>query len=127
MLMLNKRKEKEAQLEKDSAESGDPYFRYGFGLIAYRNTLFNLCVAFAVFSLLAWPMASSYASGSAWKQGFSKFGKYSIGNLGYNTVQCKNMQLIMKTYQLSCPYGKIDTLVDFGMNPQDSEHPVACL
>jgi len=37
------------------------------------------------------------------------------------------MQLIMKTYQLSCPYGRIDTLVDFGMNPEDSTHPVACL
>ena len=37
------------------------------------------------------------------------------------------MQLIMKTYQLSCPYGRIDTLVDLGMNPTASKYPVACL
>ena len=37
------------------------------------------------------------------------------------------MQLIMRTFQLSCPYGTIDSLVDFGMNPENSETPGACL
>jgi len=86
LLMINKRKVKEEQLQKDTAESGDPFVRYGFGLIAYRNTLFNLMMAFVVFSLLAWPMAATYSSGTAWKEGFSTYGKYTLGNLGYNTA-----------------------------------------
>ena len=37
------------------------------------------------------------------------------------------MQLIMRTYQLTCPYGRIDALTDFGMNENDSDTPGACL
>ena len=84
--MLNKRKAKEEQLQKDTKESGDPFVRYGFGLIAYRNTLFNLAMAFVLFSLLAVPMITTYSKGEAWTIAFSNYGKYTLGNLGYNTV-----------------------------------------
>jgi len=37
------------------------------------------------------------------------------------------MQLVMRTFQLTCPYGKLTTLKDFGMNLDDSQTPGACL
>ena len=62
-MMLNKMKEKERQQQKDTAETGDPYYMYGFGLLAYRNTLFTLCMAFVAFSILALPIVNNYSSG----------------------------------------------------------------
>jgi len=56
MLMMMKKKMKAEQLQKDTAASGDPFITYGFGLIAYRNTLFNLAMAFVLFSVIAIPM-----------------------------------------------------------------------
>ena len=46
------------KLEQETPhDDGDPYeHRYGFGLLAYRNTLFILMVAFTLFSILAYPL-----------------------------------------------------------------------
>ena len=68
---------------------------YGFGLIAYKNTLFILFVAFSMFSIIIYPLVETYQSGSAWKETDSKYGYTTLGNLGYNSVQCKNIQLNM--------------------------------
>jgi len=84
--MLQKKKAKDEQFKKDIGEDGDPLYRYGFGLIVYRNTLLNLALAFLVFTLLACPIIGTYSSGTAWKEGFSRYGKYTLGNLGYNTI-----------------------------------------
>ena len=88
--MVNKRKEKQDKMKEEEALKGgdkkDPYFRYGFGLIAYRNTLWNLTMAFVVFTILALPICYTYRTGTAWKEGFSRNGKMTLGNLGYNSV-----------------------------------------
>jgi len=38
----------------------DPYLMYGFGLIAYRGTLFSLAIFFACMSILVAPMITSF-------------------------------------------------------------------
>ena len=56
----NKKMQKMIKLrleQETDHDDGDPYVhRYGFGLLAYRNTLFILFVAFSLLSLLAYPL-----------------------------------------------------------------------
>jgi hypothetical protein len=44
--------------------TGDPYRSLGFGLIAYRNTLFTLGMGLLVMGLLTLPVIKTYQSGS---------------------------------------------------------------
>lgn len=37
----------------------------------------------------------------------SSLSKYSLGNMGYSTVECINIPLEIGTFTLSCPFGKI--------------------
>lgn len=90
-----KKKEADILKKKDIQQLGDPYLIYGFGLIAYRNTLFILSMAFIFFTILSLPLIETYKAGTSWKEGDSKFGFMSLGNMGYNSVQCTNMQLNM--------------------------------
>jgi len=63
--------------------------QYGYGIVAYRNTLFTMVLAFIVFTVLAIPSMIFYSRGTAYSIGFtSKSGNevYSIGNLGYSNV-----------------------------------------
>jgi len=67
----------------------DPLMQYGYGIVAYRNTLFTMVLAFIVFTVLAIPSMIFYSRGTAYSIGFtSKSGNevYSIGNLGYSNV-----------------------------------------
>lgn len=56
------------------------------------------------------------------------YGMFSIANLGYSSVQCRSVGLNMKTFVMTCPYGKIQGISDsdftapqvgpaFGLNP----------
>jgi len=106
-------------LKKDIEYFGDPFQTYGFGLVAYRSTIKKLGWVFALFSIIALPIILTYNSGDALSGGHaSKYGWSTIGNLGYNTVQCKNSIMAMGIYQLQCPYGTMEDLKDFGVNPK---------
>jgi len=74
---------------QNSVLSGDPLMQYGYGIVAYRNTLFTMILAFVVFTVLAVPSMVFYSNGSAYNLSFTnKTGNevYSIGNLGYSNV-----------------------------------------
>lgn len=69
--------------------AGDPLMQYGYGIVAYRNTLFTLVLAFALFTLLATPSMIFYSRGTAYDISFTNqtgYEVYSIGNLGYSSV-----------------------------------------
>ena len=68
----------------------DPYLSLGFGLIAYRSTLWSLTLLFIVLSLIAYPLIKTYENGGAIDTEIieTKFGIFSIANLGYSSVQC---------------------------------------
>ena len=62
---------------------------YGYGIVAYRNTLFSMIIAFTIFTILAIPSIVFYSRGTAYSLGFKgTVGNeiYSIGNLGYSNV-----------------------------------------
>lgn len=125
-VMLKKKKEREDEQLKSSASGEDPFYVYGFGLVAYRNSLFILAVAFAVFSLLAIPIEKTYNSGHGFTSS-DKYGKGTLTHLGYNSMNCLNKQLVMEKFVLQCPYGQMSRLKSFGINPKTSKRPEACL
>ena len=82
-------KERELQRKKD-LQNKDPYLSLGFGLIAYRSTLFSLSVGFVLMSMILYPVIKSYKEGNAidFDQTETPYGLFSIANLGYSSVQC---------------------------------------
>jgi hypothetical protein len=114
-------------------EEKDTFLSLGFGLIAYRNTLLTLAMTFIIFSLIVYPMIYSYEKGGAIDTSVNntKFGVFSLANLGYSTVQCATMPFNQKTLTLTCPYGTITHIVDkgngFGVTPFGSPSRDACL
>jgi len=65
-----KKRVKEKLKHEVPLDEGDPFeMRYGFGLLAYRNTLFILFAAFSLMSLLALPLQKIYESGHAFESG----------------------------------------------------------
>ena len=86
----------------------DPYLSYGFGLIAYRGTLFALCIFFIFMSILMYPVILAFESGTAITSSVhTTYGNHSIANLGYSSIQCQTVPFTMKTVVMSCPYGNI--------------------
>jgi len=97
------RAKKDVQSE---ANKDDPIQLFGIGIVSYRNTLFNLFVLFAIMSLVSIPMKAQYKKGGAIGDNvLTKYGKESISNLGYASVQCDNVPYGLGKMFLSCPYG----------------------
>ena len=78
-------------------------------------------------------MISSYEKGGAIDTNVNdtKFGVFSLANLGYSTVQCASMPFNQKILTLTCPFGTMTNIVDegngFGVTPFDSPARDACL
>ena len=131
---LKKAKSKQSMRKKVADDDVvDPYLSLGFGLIAYRSTLWSLACTFAFMSMIAFPLIKTYEGGGAIDMNVvnTKFGVYSLANLGYSTVQCATMPFNQKTLTLTCPYGEITNIVDnengFGVTPYNSKARDACL
>ena len=63
----------------------------GFGLIAYRDMLWNMVAMFCLFSTLCLPAIYFYSEGEGYSMGGSVdvgVEKYSLGNLGYSSMEC---------------------------------------
>ena len=99
--------------------AGDPLMQYGYGIVAYRNTLFTMILAFIVFSVLVVPSMVLYSRGTAYNLNYKgTVGNeiYSIGNLGYSNIQCENAPLGIGIMSMTCSYGTIGKIIDYGVN-----------
>jgi len=86
-LAEQKKKKTSGQVLEDANK--DPYVKLGFGLIAYRNLMETLIVGFLLLSCIIAPAAMIYRRGGAFGDSdITAYGKWSLGNLGYSTVQC---------------------------------------
>ncbi len=97
----------------------DPLMQYGYGIVAYRNTLFTMILAFLVFTVLAIPSMVFYSRGTAYGLNYANTTGnevYSIGNLGYSNVQCENTPLGIGIMTMMCSYGTIGKIIDYGVN-----------
>lgn len=53
---------------------------------------------------------------------------YSLGNLGYSSVQCENIPVGVGVVTLQCLYGKIGSIIDYGVNsPVFGSSSTSCL
>lgn len=107
-----KHKEEKALVEK----SGDAFLNFGFGIMSYRNTIFNLALLFLLFSIISYPLGLHYKNGGGITSDVkTKFGRKSIANLGYSSLQCINTPYGMRKAALSCPYGQMTQIVANGV------------
>ena len=128
---MEKKKSQRNQMVKEDMKGVDPFFSLGFGLIAYRKTLFSLMMLFFVMSSITFPILQTYSSGVAINTNTttSKFGVYSLANMGYSSIQCNSVPFGMEKLVLQCPYGSISGIVKdgVGINPKGSGSRDACL
>jgi hypothetical protein len=107
--------------------SQDPYLSLGFGMVAYFSMLRALVLSFILFSLLAFPMISTYASYKGLDSGnnYSKT-KFSLGNFGFSEHLCKHIFVGVDEgkYEFSCRAGRISKLVWNGILPSNSNKSV---
>lgn len=93
MKALKKIREEREQNEMPR-DGKDPFLYFGFGIMSYRNTLLSLTMLFVVFSLITMPLTLKYRAGGALDESVkSKFGKLSLANLGYASVQCETFPI----------------------------------
>jgi len=130
---------KQFQLQKELADDiesmgGDAFKILGFGLMSYRNVLKSLTITFILLTAIFYPIINLYRSGSGVnvENNPGKYSQYSIANLGYSSIQCATIPVIMEKLILQCPYGNITNIIPngIGLNPHDGVKNVkmdACL
>jgi len=87
-------------------------------------------MAFAAFSVITFPILETYSNGTGINESTStRYGRFSIANLGYSSVQCSSIPVAMGKMALTCPYGNITNLVENGVGINSVDSPVrdACL
>jgi hypothetical protein len=91
------KKERDLQRKKD-LKNKDPYLSLGYGLIAYRRTLYTLSVGFFLMSIIMYPVISAYKDGDAINPevDITPYGVFSLANLGYSSVQCGSIPFNQK-------------------------------
>jgi hypothetical protein len=45
----------------------------------------------------------------------TKYGRFSLSNLGYSSVQCSQTPVLMGEAELNCPYGRMNEIVTNGI------------
>ena len=101
--------------------------RLGLGIYVYLNQMFGLIWMFLLLTILAGPILWFYSKNDAYKiytidadgqRILEKPGTeiFSLGNLGYATAQCVHAPLNVGSMSLTCSYGRIGKILDYGVN-----------
>lgn len=104
---------------KSKLANDDPIMKLGYGITAYRNIMWAMIVLFGVLTLLSVPAIVIYKGGEGYHLSLAKTvgrAKFSLGNLGYSSVQCTQIPLGIGKLSMSCPYGVIGEILDYGVN-----------
>ena len=103
------------KFKKDSMK--DPYLSLGFGFIAYRDLLEQLIICFTLLSIFIYPVAQIYKQGGAYTMDadIQSGSLYSLGNLGYSSVQCQLASFEIDKFPMQCPFGTISDIVPNGI------------
>jgi hypothetical protein len=110
---MKKKKENDKTQEESLAE--DPYLKLGYGLICYRSMMENLILGFFILTCIMAPTLEIYKRNAAVDMYVSdSWYKYSLGNLGYSSVECAIVPQKLQNIALQCPYGNIGKIVDNG-------------
>ena len=101
----------------------------GFGIVAYVDILYKLIFVFLAFSVLSIPLLMAYKSGSGYEEdNYVGYAGSMIANLGYSHSNCLNTPLSIGSLTMTCNYGTIGQIFDYGVTNPDSDGPIdACL
>lgn len=82
--------------------------------------LWCLILTFTLYSLLLLPTLTFFSGGKAYDSVpdivKSSYLDTYLGNLGYSSVECTQMPAAVQKISLSCPYGSIGKVLDYGVN-----------
>lgn len=116
------KKKKKSPVDEEK-QNADPLTRLGFGICAYRDIVKAMAYSFVLFSLFMIPTFKIYKSGTAYvnlSESMKSYESNMLGNLGYSSVSCLSMPVEIGSYELSCNYGIIGEVLNFGItNPND--------
>lgn len=74
--------------------SNDPLNLLGFGIVTYRDLLYQMMWLFVVLSAIMWPALLIYKSGTGYDaDNIASYEYLSLGNLGYSSVECSNIPI----------------------------------
>lgn len=110
----------------------DPIMKLGYGLTAYRNIMYAMILVFMGFTLLQVPAFVVYSHSAGYgylPERLQGNEQYSLGALGYSSVQCAQIPLGIHKIAISCPYGQIGRIFDIGVNDHtnSSTDPLTCM
>ena len=87
--------------------------KFGVGLNIFRSFLEDMPKLFGLIGLISIPVIILYRSGGGINLNIdakSKYGLFSIANLGMDTVNCAVIPFNLESFHLKCPYGKLSKL-----------------
>lgn len=101
-----------------AAEKANPIAKLGFGIVAYVDMVWCLIYTFALYTILLLPTLFAFNGGQAYDnvQVKSSYLDSYLGNLGYSSVQCAQIPASVGRLALSCPYGTIGEMLEYGVN-----------
>ena len=80
----------------------------------------NMIIGFFALTCLVYPTTMIYSKGGAFADSSPTiYGRYTLGNLGYSTVQFQHIPMHLDKLALQCPFGYIRQIVSkgTGINP----------
>jgi len=96
--------------------STDPLNTLGFGIVTYRDLLWQMTWLFVALTVIMSPVLMVYKNGSGYNAGEIKSYEYlSLGNLGYSTVQCASILIDVENIAIHCPYGTVGEIFSYGV------------
>ena len=127
--VLKKKAAKVKQHVNAKAQEMNPLSQLGYGIVAYVDILYTMIWVFVAFTILMLPTMSGYKSGIAYDgDNHVGFASGMISNLGYSTVECRNIPVSLGSIAITCPYGTVGKIFEYGVNNPDSGSPIdACI
>mmetsp|Transcript_14121 Transcript_14121/g.10183 ORF Transcript_14121/g.10183 Transcript_14121/m.10183 type:complete len:139 (+) Transcript_14121:475-891(+) len=98
----------------------DPFKALGYGVNTYFDTLASFIKLFFVFTCLNTLVMLLFHSFDGMKSlsGVTKTASFSVGNLGFSSATCSPINFGVNQNIISCPYGTIDEIYSFGIEPK---------
>jgi hypothetical protein len=107
------------------ASEQEPLASLGYGIVAYVDILYSMIWAFLLFSVMMVPTMQAFKSGNAYEGNVHAGHATSmISNLGYSNMECRNIPMSLGNIAITCPYGTVGKIFDYGINHEESGSPV---
>ena len=127
--VIKKKKAKPQKYISPKAADDEPLSQLGFGIVAYVNMLFRMTWIFILFTIMLVPTMHAYRQGDAY-DGDHYVGRADtmISNMGYSSVECRNIPVSLGKIAITCPFGRVGKIFDYGVNNPDTGSPIdACV